>query len=67
MIMEIKVKLEERETEAMIIICKEYINHVKKQETSETTELINSILTSCLTKFESSIDKSKKSKFFNLV
>jgi len=65
--MEIKVKLEEHETEAMIIVCKEYISHVNKQKPTDTTKMVDSILTSCLNKFESSIDKSKKRKFFNLV
>lgn len=65
--MEIKVKLKDHEVEGMIMVCKEYISHVNKQEATDTTKLVNSILTSCLDKLESAKDKSKKRKFFNLV
>lgn len=65
--MKVKVKLEDREAEAMIIVCREYIAHVNKQEVTDTTELVNSVLTSCLDKLESAKDQSKKRKFFNLV
>lgn len=65
--MEVKVKLNSDEIEGMIIVCQIYINHLNKQEEDDTTKIVRSILTSCSNKFEQAKEKSKKSKFFNLV
>lgn len=58
--MEVKVKLKDEEVQGMMILCQEYIKQVDKQEQDDTTKMIKSILSSCLNKFESAKNRSKK-------
>jgi hypothetical protein len=58
--MEIKIKLKDEEIQGMMILCQEYIKQVDKQDQDDTTEMIKSILSSCLNKFESARDRKRK-------